>query len=191
MKNKFCIVWIMIAMLAMLGISGCASGEQNTGTATADVPQESENVKGIEPPKTDVSQEQAESEAEVAREQAQLVLNSLETVYVYAYPKMLEVHGDELFGMDIETYFSEFTKMMQTDDTLIPQDASLKDAMETIGFHLETKSFSMDNYSAGMSIEAEQAPAKMQEAIKNYDSAADGDNAYMEAAHKAYEGFGN
>lgn len=168
-RKRIGLITISLLVVAMFGITGCA-----------------QEAQVIEQSKTDISQAQAENAAEGIREQAQLMLNTAETVYVYAYPAMLEKYGDKISEMDIETYFLQYARMIQTDATLVPQDKEIEQAMTEIGLDYENGAFNIESLSAAMSTELSAVPAAMQQMIQEYDGASQGENAYLKKAHEAY-----
>lgn len=137
--------------------------------------------------KTDITNEQAEEAAEGIREQMEYILDSAELVYVYAYPSMLEKHGEKIESMDAEQYYLNFAQMLKENKDLISENRAVTEAMNAISMNPEEGTFSVDSYSAGMSAEMGKVPKKMLDLIKNYDEKIQGENIYLEAAHTAFE----
>lgn len=171
--------------IVLLGFIICLAMCVMIACAPANAEQKSETETAQSEIKTDISQSQASEAAEGIREQAEYTLSAAELVYVYAYPDMLKAYGSEVEAMDAETYFLRFAKMIQEDDTLVPSDEEVLSAIDSLAIDIESGTFNIESFSAGMSEEIGAVPAAMQQKIKNYDSASQGENKYMEAAHAA------
>ena len=140
---------------------------------------------------TDISSEQAEAAASEIREQSTLVLTSAESVYLYTYPFMAEAYGTDTESMDAEAYFLTAAKLLMEHPEMQPEDENIINAMSDIGLDSKEGFFSMDSYTAGMSIELGKVPEKMQELIRDYDPAVEAENKYLQKAYEAYQNYMN
>ena len=183
-KLKLITVFVCLIGLCLFIHMGCAKNTDNNSGSSASA---SEEITDI--PKTDITESQAKEAAEGIRKQAELTLSAAETVYVFAYPDMLQIYGADVDAMDAETYFLNYAKMLKEGRTLMPDDELMIESMNSIGLNAQEGTFNIEAYSAGMGKELSEVPSAMQKLIKDYDNEIQGDNEYMQKAHEAYEEF--